>query len=302
MRQAITDAAEGDEIVFNLGSGNETITLASQLQITKALSINGANGGVPIILQVTSPGVSAWRVMQVNASGKAIQIANLTMKGGNLGTTADGGVIDFAAGQLTLDRVTLANGKAYYGGSIRAAGTLLVIQNSLIRDNQATYGGGLYVRGSGNVARIINTTLHGNVATQWGGGLYQSQNSVYLVNATIAGNSANTGGGLYIGSGYSYAANTILVNNTALTAPNVYNSSPLDAYYSWFSPSGAARTKATSPSITTNYTSGDLGAMGDNGGPTFTLAVPEGKPAYRAGGYVYYNATDGFYVQGTDTN
>ena len=42
-RQAITDVTAGGTITFNLSAGNETITIASELVIIKAMTINGAN-------------------------------------------------------------------------------------------------------------------------------------------------------------------------------------------------------------------------------------------------------------------
>jgi hypothetical protein len=42
--------------------------------------------------------------------------------------------------------------------------------------------------------------------------------------------------------------------------------------------------------------------LADNGGPTKTMAVNTSDPAYKAGGFVYYNGTDGHYIQGSDSN
>ena len=43
LRAAISGAGSGDEIIFNLALGNETISLSSQLSIDKNLTIDGDN-------------------------------------------------------------------------------------------------------------------------------------------------------------------------------------------------------------------------------------------------------------------
>ena len=92
LRQAIIDAGDGDEITFNLASGDETISLSSELSITKNLAINGSNdtvSGLDVTIQVTIPGEggTASRVFNINASGKTVNISNMTIKGGDISTT-----------------------------------------------------------------------------------------------------------------------------------------------------------------------------------------------------------------------
>ena len=67
LRQAITDAVDGDNIVFNLSAGNEIITIASALPsiASKGIIIDGDNSagsGTNITIQVTTPGVSNFLV------------------------------------------------------------------------------------------------------------------------------------------------------------------------------------------------------------------------------------------------
>src|SRR3954447_16590991 len=60
LRQAIADAVPGDVITFNLPD-HSTITLASELVVTKNLTING-----PGAAHLTISGNNAVRVLQVN--------------------------------------------------------------------------------------------------------------------------------------------------------------------------------------------------------------------------------------------
>ena len=96
LRQAITDVTDGGTITFNLASGSETITLASELSITKSVTINGSNAagsGTDVTIRVTTPGVggSAWRIFNINASGKNISIFNMTLNGGDISAVPGGG-------------------------------------------------------------------------------------------------------------------------------------------------------------------------------------------------------------------
>ena len=107
LRQAIADAADGDSFDFNLPSGQETITISSELEISKGLTIDGSNSdgsGVPVTVQVTTPGSSNFRVFSINASGKTIAINKMTMKGGDVSSldAPRGGAIFIFAGTLNL--------------------------------------------------------------------------------------------------------------------------------------------------------------------------------------------------------
>jgi hypothetical protein len=68
----------------------------------------------------------------------------------------------------------------------------------VIRDNLAANGAGIAVDGDGGLA-IEECTIHGNVASVDGGGLYafQSTGGVSLTQCIIYNNSAVNGGGLY---------------------------------------------------------------------------------------------------------
>jgi hypothetical protein len=108
LRQAIIDAAAGDTITFNLpGNSPWTITLASSLPtINKALTIEG-----PGYNKLTIQGNNSFRLVTVNAPGKAVAISGLTLtKGKAVGLY--GGNLRSIGGDLTLTSVALTNGTA----------------------------------------------------------------------------------------------------------------------------------------------------------------------------------------------
>ena len=110
LRQAVADVGDGEEITFNLSSGNETISLSSPISITNdedtGFTIDGTNtdgSGVDVTVQVTTPGPggSAWRVFTVGnyepGTGKTLTFTNMTIKGGDVSGAGagarDGGAI-----------------------------------------------------------------------------------------------------------------------------------------------------------------------------------------------------------------
>ena len=137
LRQAILDAAVGDTITF---AGDYTILLASQLTISKNLTIDGGTHSV------TVSGNNAVRVFTVN-SGVTFNLNNITVANGK---TPDG-----------------SNCPAACGGGILNNGTVNVT-NSAFSGNSAYYsGGGIYNFGTLNVT---NSTFSGNSANYSSGG------------------------------------------------------------------------------------------------------------------------------------
>jgi hypothetical protein len=123
-------------------------------------------------------------------------------------------------------------------------------------------GGGIW-NGCGTVT-ILNSTISGNTATHFGGGIQSDSGSALtLTHATVTLNSAGSSFG-----GVSHSAatvgNSIIAGNTAPAVPEIAGG---------FVAVGA------------NLTSGDphLGSLQNHGGPTFTHMPLAGSPALDAG-------------------
>ncbi len=227
LRQAIVDAGDGDEITFNLASGNETITISSEISISESLTINGSNesgSGVDVTVQVTSPGTSTFRVFNINAIGKTITIENMTIKGGDIsgesGNDSYGGGIAVFAGSLYLDIVIVSGSKSRYGGGVFAdSGGNIYINRSTINNNETTYsGGGIRIASSANSnLEITNSTISNNTSDDYGGGVSvgTGNNSVSISNTTISNNvSSGYGGGVSLSSSSTLESVTISNNHT----------------------------------------------------------------------------------------
>jgi len=231
LREAISAAGSGATINF---STSGTVSLTSPLpQIATTIQIN-AN-----LKNVTVSGADTFRVFDITA-----------------------------VGNLSVDKLTIANGyTSGDGGGIRNAGTL-TISDSTFSGNSAMNGGGIYNAG-GTISIIVNSTFSGNSATgdgsSSGGGIYNGVGGIInnIVNSTFSGNTAVYGGGIDNDATINYITNTIVSgvgdqcdSNPPGTSTN--NLADSTGCWSW---------------TDTLVPAEDLGPLVDNGGPTPTHAL-----------------------------
>lgn len=233
--------ADADEIILPAGTYELTVTGADpgdasigNLEILRPVSLIGAGADTTII----------------DASG-------LEPEGGR------GGVFDLdadafgpgACGPTTISGVTIQNGRADGGGGIAVNGCSLTLTNSIVQNNMARIGGGIFASASSfsrpfSSLILINSTIDGNEATQDGGGIYITNgvpltvsnstvsnntasgrgggirldgSSLTLTNSTIHGNSSGSGGGggIFTTSGATITNSTISGNTAnSITSPS----------------------------------------------------------------------------------
>lgn|GEM_PF-2901146 len=243
-------------ITFNIGSA--TINVGSQLTIKHNVNIVGPDAN-----SVTINGNGLTRLFGVDLSRTA-SISKLTLTGGN-GSGGDGGAI-LTNGTLTLNAVTLNGNRANNGGAIRSDGTLI----------------------------LTNTTISGNRANGDGGGLYQNANQATLTNVTIAdnrsdydGNASGAGGGVFRAGGNVLLHNTIVADNynggsLSTTADNIGGTVDSTSSYNLVGiGSGGLNNGFNNNQV--GVATALLGALMNNGGPTFTHGLLYNSPALEAG-------------------
>jgi CSLREA domain-containing protein len=184
-------------------------------------------------------------------------------------------------------------------------------------------GGGISVLASNNstsTLTVSNSTLSGNSSSTLGGGVYNYDGTLTLTNCTLSGNSASTGGGIYNqGDGNGFTGTTTvssctLSNNSASNGGGIYNTgtnsgnafvtlkntilfstngtpganlvnvgsgtSISSQGYNLSSDNGGGFLTAAGDQINTDP---KLGPLQDNGGPTQTMALLHGSPAWDQG-------------------
>ncbi len=258
LRQAISDANASvgeDTINFDPSLSGQTITLGSELRITDSagLIIDGAS-------------------------------ANITVSGNNAVR-----VFDVIGAKLTLNNLTVANGRGASGGGIYNNGGTLTVTNSTLSGNSAPYvgtsGGGII--NNGGTLTVSNSTLSGNSANYAGGGIENIRGTLTVTNSTLSGNSVTdldygSGGGIDSFGGSATLQNTIVANSpsggscSGTITNGGYN---LDSDGSC----GFGTTNNSLSGTTDNPLDPQLGSLADNGGPTLTHALLAGSPAIDKG-------------------
>ena len=229
-----------------------------------------------------------------------------------------GGAI-LSDGTLIVDRSVFSNNSAAFGGGINnnqygnAYATMTVRNSTLVGNSASNSGGGFYNRGT---LTLESSTLSGNSTQGFGGGIENFSGTLTVQNSTLSGNSAAYGGGIH-----NWEAGTLIVNNSTLssnsdwgygggiytrgtsTLQNNIVAANLDSYGTAYDIDGVITSSSSHNliGVDTNLTgishgsNGNqvgtaavpinpmLGALQDNGGPTATMALLPGSPAFNAG-------------------
>jgi predicted outer membrane repeat protein len=195
LRQAIDKSVSGDTV--SLPAGHYTVT--SELDsVNKDFTIAGA--GNPIV-----DGGHAVRIFRIRG-GSEVSISGVTVTGGK--AAGDVGGAFLVPGKLNLTDSTVTDSDAGDGAAI----ALTNLESSAS-------------------ARILRTTISGNRAERFGGGIYSDAGKATLINSTVTGNTAGggqvdgAGGGIYLteaGSDFFQSRvviyNSTIVGNMALGA------------------------------------------------------------------------------------
>jgi hypothetical protein len=266
---AITTAnADGEADTINLAPGSRYVLTVPD---------GGAGAGPDGLPPVRADGGKA---LLINGNGSAI-------------ARAPGAppfrIVEVFGGNLTLDRVTIANGNTNVnsGGGIlvNVDGSLLLSNSAVVNNNTAANheGGGIFVEGLSS-ATIINSTISGNSADS-GGGIDLAGGQVAILNSTVARNSAtrNGGGILLFNTPTLTVESTIIGDNAAPDGADLFRfAGTVNATRSLIESPQAGAINGTNVA---NIVGQDprLGPLQDNGGPTPTHALLAGSPALDQG-------------------
>jgi len=160
-----------------------------------------------------------------NISLIGVHMDSTIIDGGGVGKVIDNS--DDTSYPIEISNLTIQNGFTTGKGggiSLKMTGDI-TLKNIKVNNNQANFGGGIHIEGTGTVSFVHQTVVHienaiisNNSATSSDGGidLYGDFISSIIKNSTIVNNSSvNGGGGLDAGSPGNYAiiVNSIFWNN-----------------------------------------------------------------------------------------
>jgi CSLREA domain-containing protein len=288
--QTFADCAAGtgaDTISFSVSG---TIVLGAELPLigdAAGLTIDGTgqtitiSGGNSVPVAIAEGGAN-WTLRALTVANSGVNVAALTN-----------------GGTLIVDHTTFSNnhstGGSAFGGAISngGGGATLIVTGSTFSGNSAGFFGGAIDNGGGTVT-VVNSTFSGNSASSDGGGIF-SFGTLTLINGTRTANrtTGGTGGGLRNnGGGAVTLINTIIAGNFTGTAPSPTpddiagtNVDIANSHHDLIGSGGSGGlTNGTNNNIVlTAGTDPGLGALGDNGGPTQTMALLAGSPALATG-------------------
>jgi hypothetical protein len=286
--------------------------------VNKDITIRGLGADVTIVQAHETPDEAPDRVFLVEEDATVI-LERLTIRHGkSVEDQHGGGIMTYGAltlkncvvsnniagggggicnwGDLTLINSTVSNNNTVEnwpasracgsGGGIRSGRGTLKLINSTVSGNQAGIashgtGGGIRV-GCKCTAVFTNSTISGNSAANYAGGL-AVMGRLQLVNCTISHNTTrDEGGGVYVKGTLDYV-NTIIANNTAGRGSGNCVVAPMDDYGIRGTLGKNTNNLVEDDTCSPDY-SGDpmLGPLADNGGDTMTRALLPGSPAIDA--------------------
>ena len=213
---AIESIALGNA-VFSLSNSDSSSpdSAYGDLDIESDLTITG-NG--PEQTFIDAAGID--RVFDISP-GATLTLSGLSVVGGltNDEGGPDGAGIRIQNGsQLVLQQVRIYNNDAEgLGGGIAnlsQASDSLLIESSVISNNTAMTGAGIYSLGGGSIS---NSTISTNHAAEGVGGIYQAGSALLLNHVTVAGNTGHNTGGMVSGAGGQITLqNSLLADNDEL--------------------------------------------------------------------------------------
>jgi Right handed beta helix region len=218
-----------------------------------------------------------------------LTVINSTISGNGIGGPCQGGpgggIAFFGNGTLTVTNSTISNNGA--GGTPNGSGAGMwlagegtaTISNSTISDNSTdSGGGGGGIVNSLRMLTVTNSTISGNSTAGSGGGI-DNEGTLTTANTTFSGNAAFSGGAIYNGA-------TVEIRDTVLNAGKfggtILSNGGTVTSLGYNLASDDAGGVLTGPGDQIN-TDPMLGALQDNGGPTFTHELLSGSPAINAG-------------------
>ncbi|HVC97874.1 MAG TPA: choice-of-anchor Q domain-containing protein, partial [Pirellulales bacterium] len=222
-----------------------------------------------------------------------LAVTNCTLSG-NSAKYDGGGIFNFAG--LSVANSTLAGNSAYLGAAICSVGavtTLTVTDSTLSGNVTSSYGSGGAIFNSYGATTVISSTLAGNFGDNSGGGIYNDA-TLTVLDSTIAGNTTSShgaGGGIYnTKAGAASVVNTIVAVNASAWDPDVYGGGYTTTDHDLIGIVGDATGFTASGATihgdqvgTTVAIDPRLGSLGNNGGPTQTMALLPGSPAIDTG-------------------
>ena len=231
LRQAIIDAASGDEITF---SGVTEVTLSSVITITdKNLTIDGfINDTANVTIQVENVGSSNYRMFVINGDSD-VTFENINLKGGKYSAADNGGGMYIDGASVTLTNVVFSDTATGKAGS---------------------NGGAIYVTNTGSLnisdSQFLNNGTLGGGGQRFGGAIYVNSGSLSVTDTLFSGNKSESADNLGFGGAVGINAGSAIFKNVTFTGNSTRLSGNSDGGALWVG--GSAEVTVSGSTFATN--------------------------------------------------
>jgi predicted outer membrane repeat protein len=203
---AVDQADPGDTIIASCGD----YVAEETAELNKNLTIRSDNRCAVF----SAPGK---RVINISNSA-AVTLISLQVSGGDAGSGNGGGIRVRSGSSLILEDVLVKNNEAESGGGILAGGALTIKDSEVLENDAANMGGGIRVGSNGSLT-MINSEVRLNLAGGQGGGIHSSGQTIISENSAVSfNNSLGSGAGIAADDGTLAISDSIVNTNfTAIT-------------------------------------------------------------------------------------
>jgi hypothetical protein len=224
LRQALAVVNDGDTINFDSALNGQTITLTTaELLINRSITVMGP--GANLLAVARAQNAPAFRIFDVVA-GLTVVIQGITISNGSATQFGCGGGILATASSLSVMNCTVSNNSTdgTGGGICVENNATLTIESSTLSGNYAgDYGGGMANDGT---ITINNSTLRDNRGEFAAGAIlngFTTGASLTVSNSTLSGNTTQLhGGGIFNGS-QAVITNSTLNGNSGMNGGAIVN-------------------------------------------------------------------------------
>ena len=299
LRDAVNDA-----LAHTAAAGTANDTINFNIPATDP----GCSAGVCTIeLYSVLPGTATALTLTIDASTSAQSIVISGAIQGQFPNPTPG--LIYSPGPLTLNALTIANfscNENQQGCNFSAVQSYyapLTVTNSTFVNNSFVNGDGAAILQNNGTLTVTNSTFVGNSAGFAGAAIFCASCTMTANNVTFSGNTVGTpgGGGAIDNDGTATLSNTILAGGGANGNCNIVADeigvAIIDGGGNLSDDGTCGFTQTTSSNNVADTGSGefqglDLGALGNNGGPTQTVALLTGSVASTYGVVSSCPATD----------
>ena len=176
----------------------------------------------------------------------------------------------YNAGTLTLTNTTVSGNKVFGGWD----DPVLCLFPPCAPYLEGGEGGGIY--SEGGVVSLVNSTVSGNTAQDWGGGVFAT-GTLYVTSSTVSGNTAPWAGGI-VGRDVLFT-NSVVVGDCTPRWSGESATSFTSFGYNIESPGNTCGFDQTTDLFDVTAAELNLGPLQDNGRATETLALGEDSVA-----------------------